>query len=191
MKKNKLLLAAALLLCTAGAWAQTDVTDTYLTNADFEGEYSVYSNPSSNRCIYQPTGWTVTYTNGDSYDMSALNAECKQWSDNFAGQRQPSNGGNNTYWERLRWGSSTRLTLSQTASSLLAGTYRLSADAYKNSDNGVATISAAGKSVTIDGRSDWANYAIVFTLTETTNVTISYSFEGNATDTRIGVDNYL
>ena len=35
MKKLKLFLAAALMLCSAGAWAQTDVTSTYLTNADF------------------------------------------------------------------------------------------------------------------------------------------------------------
>lgn len=33
--KFKQLLAAALLFCTAGAWAQTDVTSTYITNADF------------------------------------------------------------------------------------------------------------------------------------------------------------
>lgn len=33
--KLKQIFAAALLFCTAGAWAQTDVTSTYITNADF------------------------------------------------------------------------------------------------------------------------------------------------------------
>ena len=35
MKQFKFLLATLALLCTSAAWAQTDVTDTYLTNADF------------------------------------------------------------------------------------------------------------------------------------------------------------
>lgn len=185
-------MAFALLGGVISVNAQTDVTSTYLTNADFEGEYTVFSNPrndgSNARAIYQPTGWTVTYTDGNENDMSCLNSDCLQWSQ-FSEQKQPSNGGNNTYWTRLRFGGNTKLVLSQTAS-VPAGTYSLSADAYKNPSNGVATISAAGKSVTIDGRSEWSNYTIVFTLTETTLVTFSYSFEGKATDTRIGIDNF-
>ena len=39
--KFKQFLAAALLLCTAGASAQTDVTSTYLTNADFESDDAI------------------------------------------------------------------------------------------------------------------------------------------------------
>ena len=35
MKQFKFLLASLALLFAGGAWAQTDVTDTYLTNADF------------------------------------------------------------------------------------------------------------------------------------------------------------
>lgn len=35
MKRKLLLGLAVSLLCTVGAWAQTDVTSTYLTNADF------------------------------------------------------------------------------------------------------------------------------------------------------------
>ena len=191
--RKKLLITIALLVSGVGnLWAQTDVTSTYIENADFEGEYSVFSNPRNDgnnaRAIYQPSGWTVTYTDGEQNDMRCLNSSCLQWT-NFSGQKQPTNGGNNTYWSRLRYGNNTKLILSQTAS-VPAGTYSLSVDAYKNSSNGVATISAAGKSVTIDGRSEWSNYTIVFTLTETTSVIFSYSFEGKATDTRIGVDNF-
>jgi len=193
MRKLKLFMTALALVGGVNfALAQTDVTSSYITNADFEGEYTVFSNPRNDgnnaRAIYQPTGWTVTYTDRNENDMSCLNSSCLQWSQ-FSEQKQPSNGGNNTYWTRLRFGGNTKLVLSQTAS-VPAGTYSLSADAYKNSSNGVATISAAGKSVTIDGRSEWSNYTIVFTLTETTLVTFSYSFEGKATDTRIGIDNF-
>ena len=188
--KKKLFLLLCTLLTMIGVQAQTDVTSTYLTNANFEGEYSSYAEPQSGRNIYKPNGWDITYTNGDSNDMTSLNSSCTRWDDDFKNYRQPTNGGNNVYWTRLRWGANTKLTLSQTASSLPAGTYCLSAEAYKTTSNGVATISVAGKSVTIDGRSDWATYSVIFTLTETSNVTISYSFEGKATDTRIGVDNF-
>ena len=193
--KRKLLLAMLFVASAIGfnANAQTDVTSTYLTNADFENEYSVYSFPredgDNKRAIYQPNGWTLSYTNGDSNDMTCLNSECLQWAQ-FSGLRKLSSGENNTYWSRLRFGANTKLTLSQVATSVPRGTYRLSVDAYKNADNGVATISVAGKTATIDARSDWATYSIIFTLTETSDVTISYSFEGKGTDTRIGVDNF-
>ena len=191
--KKKLFLAVFALLTMIGVQAQTDVTSTYLTNADFEGEYSVYTYPredgDNKRAIYQPNGWTVTYTNGEQNDMSCLNGNCLQWSQ-FSGLRQLSRGGSNTYWSRLRFGANTKLTLSQVASSVPAGTYCLTVDAYKNTNNGEAKINVAGKTTTIDARSDWATYSIVFTLTETSNVTITYSFEGKATDTRTGVDNF-
>ncbi len=192
MKKTKLLLAAAALMLGGSVWAQTDVTSTYITNANFEGEYTEHSRPRNDsgqeRAIYQPDGWTVTYTNGNENDFTALNSSCLQWN-NFSGQRQPSNGGDNTYWSRFRWGSSTQLTLSQTVT-LPAGTYSLSADAYKSASAGIATISAAGKSVTVDTRNEWANYTIVFSLSASTSVTIAYSYAGQASDTRTGVDNF-
>ena len=40
MKKIKLLIMACALLGVGQAWAQTDVTSTYITNADFEGTYT-------------------------------------------------------------------------------------------------------------------------------------------------------
>ena len=131
MKKLKLLLATcALLLSTGQTWAQTDVTSTYLTNADFEGEYSSYAQPKSDRDIYQPTGWTVEYKDGDTNDLTSLNSSTTQWN-NFSSRPKPTDGGNNTYWIRYRWGNKSKLTLSQKVT-LPAGAYTLSADAFFN-----------------------------------------------------------
>ena len=165
MKKIKLLLATALLLCSAGAWADDvfkNVTSTYLTNADFEGEYTVYSNPSSNRAIYQPNGWTVSYTNGDSNDMTALNSDCLQWS-NFSGKAQLATGGNKTYWIRLRWGTGAILELSQTVT-LPEGSYKLSADYYKNGTGGDGYILVNSTEKNASANEDvWKSLSIDFT----------------------------
>jgi hypothetical protein len=176
MKKFKLLFTtAALILGTGQVWADDvfkDITNTYITNADFEGEYTVYSNPSSDRAIYQPTGWTVSYTTGDPNDMTALNSSCLQWS-NFSGKAKLSTGGNNTYWVRMRWGTGAVLELSQTFT-LPAGKYKLTAAYYKNGSGG-------------DG------YILVNSTTKNTNVnedvwkslTIDFTSDGIAT-TKIG-----
>ena len=177
MRKLKLLLTAAALLIGGGisVWADDvfkNVTSTYITNADFEGEYSVYSNPSNDRAIYQPTGWTVSYTTGDPNDITALNSSCLQWS-NFSGKAQLATGGNNTYWVRLRWGTGAIIELSQTFT-LPAGKYKLTAAYYKNGSGG-------------DG------YILVNSTTKNTNVnedvwkslTIDFTSDGIAT-TKIG-----
>ena len=70
--KFKHLLAAALLFCTAGAWAQTDVTSTYLTNADFSQGTPIGSNLKGYGKDGTPygfqsvDGWTSVVTNGDN-----------------------------------------------------------------------------------------------------------------------------
>lgn len=73
MKKRKLLFAAALFLFSAGAWAQTDVTSTYLTNADFEADEALTSTylygygKDGSPYGFQPiTGWTSVVLNGAS-----------------------------------------------------------------------------------------------------------------------------
>jgi len=177
--KLKQIFAAALLLCSAGAWAQTDVTSTYLTNADFEGEYSSYSKPSSDRNIYQPTGWTITYTNGEANDLTSLNSSCTQWNQ-FSGRAQLSTGGDNTYWIRFRWGNSEALQLSQTIT-LQAGQYTLSADAFFNgASNAKAEIFAGDNSKTINTANAWANYTVDFVLAETKTITIGLKLKQNS-----------
>ena len=106
-----LLLAVGLIVGSGTSWSQENLTGTYLTNPNFEGEFSISSKPKDDRAIYQPSGWTVTYADGESNDMTALNSSCLAWN-NFSGRTQPTNGGNNTYWIRFRWGDKEKLTLS-------------------------------------------------------------------------------
>ncbi len=188
--KQKLLLALLALFTLGGSnlFAQTDVTSTYLTNADFEGEYSVYSNPKEDRAIYQPTGWTVAYSNGDVNDMTALNSSCLAWN-NFSSRTQPTNGGNNTYWIRFRWGNSENLQLSQTKT-LPIGYYTLSADAL-HTGGATATISAGGKTTTIPAGSSWSNYSVSFSLEAETEVTFAFKLQQTSTtESVLAIDNF-
>ena len=81
--KLKQLLAAALLVCSSGAWAQTDVTSTYLTNADFsEGpvvtaDIRGYGKDMVSGDVYgfqNVTGWTFVVTSGDNSNNSYPNS---------------------------------------------------------------------------------------------------------------------
>lgn len=162
--------------------AQTDVTSTYLTNANFEGSYSSYAQPSGDRDIYLPDGWEISYTNGEGNDLTSLSSETTQWGQ-FSGKPQPANGGSQTYWMRFRWGGSENITLSQeTSANLPAGTYAVTVDAYSDDNTGTATISAAGVSQTIRTNGAWANYAVVFTLASAQKVTVSLSYINTAAD---------
>ena len=72
MKQKLLNLAAALLLCSASASAQTDVTSTYITNAGFDESSdfqtgNVATGGSNQRKAV--TGWTNT--GGDTYTTGA------------------------------------------------------------------------------------------------------------------------
>lgn len=175
MKKHllKTLLTALVLLVggVSSAWADDvfkDVTNSYLTNSDFEGEYTVYSNPSNDRAIYQPAGWTISYTSGDPNDMTALNSDCLQWNPNFNGKAQLMTGGNNTYWVRMRWGTGAILELSQTVT-LPEGSYRLTANYYKNGTGGDGFILVNTTKINTSVNEDvWKSLSIVFTSDGTT-----------------------
>ena len=144
MKKKFLtLLGGALLgLFSMNASAQTwvDVTSTYLTNPDFEGDYEVLrylgEKNSNDRAIYKPEGWTVVTENENLNDMTVLKSGDLS-SGTFSGFNL-AHSGSQTYWVRHRWGgqvwkssgttgSPTSLELQQEIS-LPNGVYRLSAD---------------------------------------------------------------
>ena len=187
MRKELLFLWFA-LFSFLGAVAQTDVTSQYLVNADFEGDATIIETTSGNGNIYQPTGWTVVYSNGDQWDSTVLNDSDGKWN-NFSSRPQLSNGDKNTYWTRFRWGNSTSITLTQSSSSLPAGNYRLSADVYWNGSNSTAYMSFAGQTVNMN-RNTWARYSIVFTLTEAAAQELQFSLTQNsAVETWIGIDN--
>ena len=168
-----LLLAVGLIVGSGTSWSQENLTGTYLTNPNFEGEFSISSKPKDDRAIYQPSGWTVTYADGESNDMTALNSSCLAWN-NFSGRTQPTNGGNNTYWIRFRWGDKEKLTLSQSVT-LPAGSYVLCADAFFNgADGGSATIFAGDATKNISGNSTWSNNQVYFVSDGTTAITIGF-----------------
>lgn len=174
--KRKLLFAAIFIAGVLGMRAQTDVTSTYLTNADFEGDASVYQTLGQGGKIYNPSGWTIAYSNPQEWDCTALNSSDGKWS-NFSGKPQPANGEANVYWIRFRWGNNESLALSQTIV-LPSGLYCFSADAFFNgASGGIATISAGGQSVNIVGCSTWNNYTIPFNVESETSVTITISLQ--------------
>ncbi|MBP5771424.1 MAG: hypothetical protein J6W75_08705 [Bacteroidaceae bacterium] len=78
--KVKQLLTAALLFCSAGAWAQTDVTSTYLTNADFSASTAIESNlkgygkDGSPYGFQAVDGWTTVITSGDNSNTTYPNS---------------------------------------------------------------------------------------------------------------------
>ena len=165
--------------------------DAALANANFEGEFTVSSNPKEDRAIYQPAGWTLAYEGGDSNDMTALNSECLAWN-NFSEKPQlGETGGKNSYWVRFRWGSAETLTLSQTIT-VPAGNYKLNADAFFNGANGAsATIFAGENKTNITGNSTWAKHTVTFVSDGKTPVTIGFNLTQTQTVENIAAfDNF-
>ena len=85
MKRKLLLSLAVSLLSTVGAWAQTDVTSTYLTNADFSATTPIDNHlcgygkdMSSNGTTYYGfqavDGWTSVVESGDNKNASYPNS---------------------------------------------------------------------------------------------------------------------
>jgi len=81
MKLKKLFAASALLVCSSGAWAQTDVTSTYLTNANFEADEALtgtylygYGKDGTPYGLQAITGWTSVVTAGDNSNNSYPNS---------------------------------------------------------------------------------------------------------------------
>ena len=107
--------------------------------------------------------------------------------------------GSKTYWTRLRWSTNTGLRLYQTASSLIAGTYTLSADMNfydtSNSNSAVLYAGATTKNATrrtSKNDSGWETVSLSFTNTETADVEIGFRLNHVAeTELIAGVDNFV
>jgi hypothetical protein len=205
MKLKQFLTLATLVIGGGSLWAQTDVTSTYITNADFEGTYSVFVNPSSDRAIYQPNGWTVTRTGSDKNDMTILKSSDLA-SNNFSAftVNDATTRGEQTYWTRLRWGNNTGLKLSQTKT-LPAGNYKLTAFVLNyNQDvsNNKAEIFAGSNSVTASNSNTkgdgagWKTLTVNFTLNESTEIEMGVKLthatenSNNKGEQIVGVDNF-
>lgn len=200
MKKlNKLFAILIAVLGVGSLSAQTDVTSTYLTNADFESEYSTFWT-GSERAIFQPEGWTVVRTNGNDNDMSILcstdvaNGSFSAWTINDESTR-----GKKTYWTRLRWGGQvwnwngttgkpTDLQLQQEMKQLPEGVYRLSADllsyAHGTEANNhtylIATNTTTNRGVSVEptinhtkSDNNWENKSVLIPSSGTTNYKVT------------------
>lgn len=176
--KLKQFLAAALMLCSAGAWAQTDVTITYITNADFSSmtgwtEYKAaqYVNIGSGLIgTFKPTGNVAA-----TIDATHLNTEyCigfqARWNTNYTAYQQ-------------------------TTTELPVGHYELSYD-VEDVNNSSVKINydnlfyvEVGSDKIVDsnaewmeaGKSSWTAHTISFDITSATAVKISLGY-GNKED---------
>lgn len=132
--KLKQIFAAALLFCTAGAWAQTDVTSTYIVNPGFE--YSASGTASSAQALSNAGtyyGWTLPNLGANYVNISIGDAS------NCNGQAfgiPTAKEGTYYYYERRGWNnsSSTDATMSTTLSNLPVGHYELTMS-YKGLDS--------------------------------------------------------
>ena len=172
---------------------------TSLDNADFEGSYTVLSGSgvSSDRAIYVPEGWTVTRTNGNVNDLTALKSGDLYYSNFFASLAQPENGGSQTYWIRQRTGTPT-LKLSQTKT-FAAGTYKLTADVWQSGLGGEGHITItpdggeAQQSSALTNKTEWQQVTMEFTSDGTTPITIDLvaRHTSDGSEKIIGFDNIV
>jgi hypothetical protein len=172
---------------------------TALENGDFEDSYTKMSGSgvSSDRAIYHPIGWTVEYTSRNENDLTALKAGDLYFSNFFASRPMPASNGNQTYWVRQNWGTST-ITLKQELL-LPEGTYHLTADVWKSGRGGDAIISVKtqdGDEVTapsLENMEAWQKTDIVFNSDGKASTTVSLSamHNYNGTEKIIGYDNVV
>lgn len=183
--KLKQILAAALLLCSAGAWAQTDVTSSYITNADFSSTtgWTAYVSSSFKDIGTGKIGWTVknAASTTDATHLSTeycFGFECR-WSGNYA-------------------------SYNQTTRELQVGHYELTYDvqnAYNNSENhsnydNLFYVQVGETTYTdsytewMSGKKDWTTHTISFDITTPSTVKISLGYgtgSNNIGDTKTPV----
>ena len=148
-------------------YVETDLP-TELKNGDFERPYTVQagSGVSSDRAIYVPESWTVSRSNPDANDLTALKTGDLYFDRFFGSLAKPESHGNQTYWIRQNWGTPT-LTLQQDLR-LPEGKYTLTADLWKSGSGGDAKISVeteGGSTVstpTLENKAEWQNVELAF-----------------------------
>ena len=195
MKKLKLLLATCALLLGAGqTWAQTDVTSTYLTNADFEGtydkEYTIVESGNNKRYIYKPDGWTVDYKNVSSNNMTVLESTDVMAS-NFTGVYAVSSD-NKRYMVRFRDNQpSEYIDLSQTITVTQKGFYTFSADLIREDGSKINVALYAGENTVSNSTAGtWENRNLTLLLDANTTIKVGIKFTNlGANGVKAGADN--
>lgn len=182
MNHSKLLLLLTLMIGGGNvAHSQTDVTSQYLVNANFEGSYTAYAHPNGGTtAIYQPDGWDIAYSNGNSSDVTALNKKDPGYSSSFGKVEKLTTGGKNTYLVYFYSGTKQTLTLSQEAV-LPAGHYTVTADVFFTGQYSTSSFSVDEQVWNIElvaGTADggiWKKASLSFTLDEETTVPFTYT----------------
>lgn len=181
MKINKLLALVGFGMMTTGAWAQTDVTSTYLTNAGFEScaprTDNLAASGSAAGDNYEDAGWTLAQSS--AWSSSAVVAYGGSGQVNGASAPSADNLGNtgNALGVSVGWGGTNRY-LSTTAVTLPAGHYVLTVNAYNNL-SGVTQFKSVNGFVPTSGSpylstktsfayATWVTDVITFNLTEAT-----------------------
>ena len=177
----------------------TEELPSALQNYDFEDSYSVQagSGVSSDRAIYVPESWTVSRSNPNENDITAMATGDKYFSNFFASLAKPESHGNHTYWIRQNWGNPT-LTLSQ-AVCLPAGSYSLEADVWQSGLGGAASVivSTEGGSTlnsdALSNKTEWQTVNMDFDSdgNAATTITLQALHNSNGSEKIIGFDNIV
>ena len=185
--KRKLLFAMLCIVSVLGLRAQTDVTSTYINNADFEGSYSKKQDSGQSGCaIYQPENWEIVYSNGNEWDRTAVK-------DNDDSNFSNYTNGTQTFRVRFRWGSNTTIILKQSAT-LPEGYYRLTANTVgTNSGGNISYLFAGSNKVAIAASNDYATTTTVtFTINESSTIDLGLEVARTAEAEQFaGVDNFV
>jgi hypothetical protein len=190
--KQKLLLALLALFTLGGSnlFAQTDVTATYLTNADFEGEYTQLYTINTDRYIYQPNGWTVDYKNVSTWNMTVVGSKDAMAS-NFTGTYAVPED-NHKYMVRFRDNQTSEyVDLSQTITVKESGTYTFSADLIRENGSKINVELYAGEQkVSNANPGTWENRNFSIDLEADTEIKVGIKFSNLGADgVKAGADN--
>ena len=195
MKKLKLLFVALALLGGVNlAYAQTDVTSTYITNPGFEGTYTSAYTINTNRYIYKPEGWSVDYKNVSTWNMTAISSsDAMMTTSNFPSPYTVS-AGNNKYMVRLRDNQTSEyIDLSQTITITETGWYTLSADLIcEDASKVTVKLYAGNQEVTNTKNGVWETRTLLLNIAENQEVKIGIRFENKgAGGHKAGADNVV
>jgi hypothetical protein len=197
--KKKLLFAAAMLLAAVGVNAQTDVTSTYLTNADFEASTALtsdflygYSKDGSPSGFQAVDGWSYTILKYDGNEQSGMGGGVVAYGSNTAlkgnNKKAPTNaftdGEKNSLAFFGVWGCGGYYYQEV---ELPAGGYELTIPVYNASgtqgntsyigfipNEGTSHTVACNPSVEV-----WTTLTVKFTLTEKTAGRIALGYKSN------------
>jgi len=199
MKRILLLLTAFTVSALTGMRAQTDVTSTYITNADFESttfsQKYTNSSGSNTRYVYEPEGWSCEYSNGCEWDASVLQYGQPVYGN--MGITLPSETlGNQAYLVRLHGNSKTsQITLSQTKT-FPKGKYTLKGLFRTQNQNELEVgfyfdSYSNGNRIKYElGNGSWKEFSTSFVVEENAEKTVGVFFKHTSGNAMVaGVDN--